>query len=122
MLRIHEKTTITGELAPVCLRLEAGGLWLSVGSGEAFPIPGDALETVMRRYGAPFDPDASVTRVASLGLGGGRHLHHLRHLAGYDVIARDYLLYERPEAEPLCAMSTTVAGALEYLARAGQRV
>jgi hypothetical protein len=45
-------------------------------------------------------------------------LRHVRHLAGYDVIARDYLVHDRGDGtEPLCAMATRVAAALAHLAR-----
>ena len=45
-------------------------------------------------------------------------LRHVRHLAIYDVIARDYLVYEAPHREPMCALATIVAGALGHLGRA----
>ena len=32
-------------------------------------------------------------------------------------VAKDWLVYERAGEEPLCALATTVAGALDYLAR-----
>jgi hypothetical protein len=53
-----------------------------------------------------------------LDLGDGRVLRHIRHLGRYDVIARDYLTYSVPTQEPLCALATTVAGALAHLGRA----
>ena len=80
-----------------------------------------ALEKVMARYGAPFDPEAHVAVIGELELGDGRRLRQVRHLAGYDVIARDYLVLEPVEGESLCALGTTVAGALQFLARAGLR-
>lgn len=81
-------------------------------------LPEGALDAVMQKFGAPLEANQKLGEVATLDLGGGRSLRHVRHLARYDVIARDWLVYERPGAEPLCAMATTVAGALEHLARA----
>ena len=118
MLKIDETLTAAGELAPVFLRLEDGGLEI-VGEGGARPVPEGALEEVMAQFGAPFDPEEPVAVVASLALGDGRALRHVRHLSGFDVIARDYLLYETPGQEPVCALVRTVAAALGHLARVG---
>jgi hypothetical protein len=118
MLKIHEITTASGALSAVFLRLEDGVLVLG-GDHEAFVLPHGALEAVMARFGAPLDPSSRVVSVAMLELGSGRALRHVRHLARYDVIARDYLVYEAADREPLCALATTVAGALDHLGRAG---
>lgn len=116
MLKIRELTDASGALAAVFLRLTNGGaLELARGEG-AVTLPSRALEAVMARYGAPFDPEAAISVEGTLLLGDGRILRHVRHLAGYDVIARDYLVYEAPGAETLCAMATTVARGLEHLA------
>jgi len=86
--------------------------------GVALGLPSGALAVVMARYGAPFDPDAPITVVGSLPLGDGGVSRHVRHLAGYDVIARDYLVHDRGDGtEPPCAMATRVAAALAHLAR-----
>jgi hypothetical protein len=117
MLKIHETTTAGGALAPVSLRDDAGTLVLV--TDEELPLPDGALEAVMARYGKPLEEGTSLVPVAALDLG-DRRLRHVRHLARYDVIARDYLVYERPDAEPLCALATTVAGALDHLGRAAR--
>jgi len=117
-LKIRELTDETGALAAVTLRLTQGGA-LELARGDvAMALPSRALEAVMARYGAPFDPEAAISVEGTLPLGDGRTLRHVRHLAGYDVIARDYLVYDAPGAEPLCAMATTVARGLEHLAAA----
>jgi hypothetical protein len=116
-LQIHEYTTATGELAPIFLAVEADELSL-IDDGTRFTLPAGALEAVMTRYGAPVDPAEPVRRVGSIALPHGGALSHVRHLAGYDVVSRDYLILERAEGEPLCVMATTVAGALGHLARA----
>jgi hypothetical protein len=122
MLKIREFTDDTGALASVFLRCTDGVLELvSSGDSDAVPLPAKALEAVMARYGDPFDPDAQIAVVGMLMLGAGRTLRHVRHLAGYDVIARDYLVYDAPEAAPLCALSTTVARGLEHLATIARR-
>lgn len=122
MLKIHELTTESGELAGVFLRLAEGGEGLEVVEpGGALPLPEEALEKVMTRYGAPFDDQAHVAVMGELELGAGRRLRQVRHLAGYDVIARDYLVLYSGNGEALCALGTTVAGALQFLARAALR-
>jgi len=115
MLKIREFADTGGVLSAVYL-IDANGV-LKIGNEAAsVALPENALAVVMARYGAPFDPDARIAEVATLALPGGRTLRHVRHLAGYDVIARDYLVYEGPGLTPLCALSTTVARALEHLA------
>ncbi len=122
-LKIHEVTRDDGGLSPVHLVVAGDGA-MSLASDddrEASALPEGALEAVMRRYGAPLEDGAKTTTVAAIDLRDGRSLRHVRHLARFDVIARDYLVYEAPDREPLCAMATTVAGALDHLARSLQR-
>jgi len=115
MLKIREFADTGGVLSAVYL-MEAHGV-LKIGNEAAsVALPDNALAVVMQRYGSPFDPDAPIAEVATLTLRDGRTLRHVRHLAGYDVIARDYVVYEGPGLTPLCALSTTVARALEHLA------
>jgi hypothetical protein len=113
-LKIHEFILPSGELASVFLRSDADRLSLVSEDGELVLPPG-ALRAVLLRYGAPFDPEALSESHGVLELGAGASLRHVRHLAGYDVIARDYLVYAEPGLEPVCAMATNVAGALRYL-------
>lgn len=122
MLKIHELTSATGVLEGVFLRVAAHGAELEiVEPAGARPLPAGVLEKVMQRYGAPFDPEAPIEVVGELELGEGRRLRQVRHLAGYDVIARDYVVLDVAGGESLCALGTTVAGALQFLARAAQR-
>ncbi|HYQ25754.1 MAG TPA: hypothetical protein VER04_01005 [Polyangiaceae bacterium] len=117
MLRIHEFSSPTGELSSVYLRLTDAQLEV-VSDDGAWPLPQGALHAVLARFGAPFDADVKSSLIDSLRLAEGESLRHVRHLAGYDVIARDYLVYEYPHGEPLCALAATVAAALLHLGRA----
>jgi hypothetical protein len=117
MLKIHESTTARGEIACVFLRVDGDSLAI-VSEEGTFALPGAAIDHVMARFGAPLDPREPLAEIATLDLGAGRSLRHVRHLARYDVIARDYVVYGAPGREPLCALATTVAGALEHLGRA----
>jgi hypothetical protein len=118
-LKIHELILPSGELSSVFLRREADQLLLASDEGE-LRLPAGALRAVMLRYGAPFDPRAMSHSQGVLELSAGASLRHVRHLAGYDVIARDYLVYSEPGLEAVCAMATNVAGALRYLALAAR--
>jgi hypothetical protein len=120
MLKVHETTTASGALSGVFLRWQEGVMYIVAGE-ETFSLPEGALDAVMQRFGAPLDPASRVGHVATLDLGRDCTLRHVRHLARYDVIARDYLVYERAGSEPLCALATTVAGALDHLGRASAR-
>jgi len=117
MLRIHEFSSASGALSSVYLRVQDGELEI-VTDERTWLLPGGALHAVLVRYGAPFDAQAKSSLIASLQLGEGQSLRHVRHLAGYDVIARDYLVYEQPNGEASCALAATVAAALLHLARA----
>lgn len=119
LLKIHEQTTSQGDLSPVFLRLSEGRLQIVAQDG-AFAVSQAALDAVMSRFGAPFDVEASIRVVATLELDEQRSLRHVRHLAGYDVIARDYLVYEQRGQESLCALSATVTAALLHLGRAAE--
>ena len=118
MLKIDETSRETG-LSPVFLRFDDGELAL-VSENGCFPLPDGALEAVMAKFGMPLDPGGQVADVATLDLTHEHRLRHVRHLSGYDVIARDYLIYETVGAEPRCALATTVAAALGHLGRAAQ--
>ncbi len=116
-MKIHETTRPDGTLADVSVEVTGGAAAIRAGD-DSFMLPDGAFDAVMSRFGEPFDPASRVDVLATLDLGRGRQLRHVRHLAGYDVIARDYLVYEAVGKAPLCALATTVAGALEHLGRA----
>lgn len=119
MLKIHETLLDSGEARQVHLTAGGGAI---VAGAERLDLPAGALSAVMRRFGGPLETSERVVAVAELALGDGGTLRHVRHRARYDVIARDYLVLETPgEADALCALATTVAGALEHLARGARK-
>jgi len=117
MFKIHEFSSASGELSSVYLRESAEQLEI-VSEDGAWPLPQGALYAVISRFGAPFDEDARSSLIATLHLAAGESLRHVRHLAGYDVIGRDYLVYDHPNGEALCALAATVAAALLHLGKA----
>lgn len=122
-LAIDERTETDGTLARTYLVREDGSLAVELegAAPESHLLPEGVLDAVMTRFGKPLEPTEKLTEVASLDLGDGGRLRHVRHLARYDVIALDYLVLERPGEEPLVAIATTVAGALVHLGRAASR-
>jgi len=117
MFRIHEFSSADGLLSSVYLRPADDQLEI-VSDDGVWTLPPGALYAVLARFGAPFDEAAKSSLVATLHLVDGQSLRHVRHLAGYDVIARDYLVYEHPNGEALCALAATVAAALLHLGHA----
>ncbi len=115
MLKIHETTTASGELSPVFLRVDDDETLNLVSGEEVMQLPASSLDHVMARFGQPLDTGERLAEVGTLDLGDGRVMRHVRHLGHYDVIARDYVIYSVPGQEPLCALATTVAGALAHL-------
>ncbi|MBS1121742.1 MAG: hypothetical protein H6Q90_3970 [Deltaproteobacteria bacterium] len=73
-----------------------------------------AVDRVMCRYGRPLDPEIGLSG-DHLELPGGYRLRRLRFHAIVDAEARDYLVWERPDGEPLAAVGTMVTAALRYL-------
>lgn len=116
-MKIHETTNADGTLLPIALHVAGGTLELQSGT-EVLSLPEGALDAVMARYAKPLEPSSKLLEVGVLVLDEDRRLRHVRHLATFDVIALDYLVYESPDAEPRCALATTVAAALGHLARA----
>lgn len=84
------------------------------GDASAGELSVAALDRVMHRYGRPLEAGISLVGDA-LALPGGFALRRLRHHAIVDADARDYLVWERPDGEPLCALARMVTSALRYL-------
>lgn len=117
-LFLDEHTLGDGSLGRTVLRLEEDdALALERDGARLGLLPEGAVEAVMERFGGPLADDVSPS-TPGLELGGGASLHPLRHLARYDVIARDYVVLVRPGTDARVLLATTLAGALEHLARA----
>jgi len=116
-ITIHETTDDAGARVRTRLAQVEGGPALRIGE-ELLPLPDGALEAVMKRYGKPLDAQAGDMMVDErLELGDGRALVRFRFMRRYDVIARDYLVLYEAEGDPLCEMATSIAAALDHLAR-----
>lgn len=72
-----------------------------------------AIDRVMCRYGRPLEHGIALEG-ESLTCGRYR-LRRLRYHAVVDVEGRDYLVWERPDGEPLACVAATVTAVLRYL-------
>ncbi len=115
MLLVHESLSAEGEAERVYLACTDGALVLLEGETEV-ELPEAVLMRVFARYGNPLEPSVRIEG-PSLSLPSGARITHMRFLARYDVIAKDYLVLERPGAEPLVELATGIVAALQHLAR-----
>jgi hypothetical protein len=115
MLKIHETLGENGQRQSIYLKVSDGELVL-IEDERHVAISSVILFTVFERYGKPLD---ATTRLdgAKIELGNGVFVHHLRHLAKFDVIGRDYLVLVRPGKEPLAELAISISGALLHLTR-----
>jgi hypothetical protein len=113
-MRIGERTLQDGSIAPITVSVADDTLSLRIGDQLLGELPLQTLFVVMDRYAKSLD--GSVQVPAGLDLGGGASLSMLRHLARYDVIARDWLVLARPGREPIAELAVSILAALEHLA------
>ena len=73
-----------------------------------------ALDRVMVRYGRALEPDIALDG-DHLELDGGYRLYRLRYHAIVDAEGRDYLVWQRPNEEPLAVVASMATAALRYL-------
>jgi hypothetical protein len=117
MLKIHEVSSPSGELQCVHLKLDGGELVLIDGIRDVeIELPLSLLFSVFERYGKPL-ADNVEPEGAHLKLSEHASLTHFRHLARFDVIARDFLVLTREGHEALAELSVSIAGALLHLTR-----
>jgi hypothetical protein len=72
-----------------------------------------AVDRVMCRYGRPLDP--GITLDGESLMCGAYRLRRLRFHAIVDAEGRDYLVWERPDGEPLACVAAMATAALRYL-------
>ncbi len=94
--------------------VDDGAVVIRDDDGATGRLPRLALERVMTRFGRPLEEGATLDG-EYLDLTDGYRLRRYRFHAIVDAEARDYLVWERPDGEPLAALSTTVAAALRFL-------
>lgn len=114
MLLLDERILADGTHAKTHAGLAAGKIRIEDSDGSSGELSIAALDRVMQRYGRELD-DAIALVGDVLELPGGYRLRRLRYHAAVDATGRDYLVWERPDGEPLAAVGTMVTAALRYL-------
>jgi hypothetical protein len=114
VLLLDERIRTDGTRARSWASLAGERVRITDDDGPAGELSIAALDRVMGRYGRPLDPAIRLEGEV-LALPGGHRLRRLRHHAPVDATGRDYLVWERPEGEPLAAVATMVTAALRYL-------
>ncbi len=113
-LLLDERILADGSHARTYATFAAGTLHVEDEGGPTGELSLAALDRVMVRYGLPLEAGVSVTGDA-LELPEGRRLRRMRYHAVVDAEGRDYLVWERPGAEPIAVIATHATAALRYL-------
>lgn len=114
MLLLDERICADGTHARTHVALDGAKVRIRDDDGTGGELSIAALDRVMTRYGRALD-DAIALVGDALDLPGGYRLRRLRFHAVVDATGRDYLVWERPDGEPLAAVATMVTAALRYL-------
>lgn len=114
MLLLDERIQADGTHARTHLERVGERVRLRDDDGTAGELSVVALDRVMTRYGRALDPALALTGDA-LALPGGYRLRRLRYHAAVDATGRDYLVWERPGAEPVAVVAAMATSALRYL-------
>jgi hypothetical protein len=120
MLVIHESIGDDGAPRTVEVGAEDGQLVVRTAEWGTVVLPMLALERVMDRYARPLAEDVALDG-PSVSLGPSGMLYRIRHLARYDVIARDFVVWAPPGREPVAELATSVSAALVHLAKAASQ-
>jgi hypothetical protein len=110
---LDERIRPDGSLARTWATYAADRLELHDDEGASGALSVLALDRVMCRYGRALEPDIVLDGDSLLC--GKYQLRRLRYHALVDAEARDYLVWQRPDGEPLACIAATAAAALRYL-------
>jgi hypothetical protein len=72
-----------------------------------------AVDRVMCRYGRPLDHGVALEGESLIC--GSYRLRRLRYHALVDTEGRDYLVWERPDGEPVACLAAMITSVLRYL-------
>jgi len=116
-LLLDERILADGAHACTYATLAGGGIRIEDEAGPSGELSVAALDRVMVRYGLPLEDglSTSVAQGEALDLGGGQRLRRFRYRAVVDADVRDYLVWERPDHEPVAVIATHATAALRYL-------
>ncbi len=114
MLLLDERILGDGAVSRTRASLSGAKIRIEDDDGTSGELSVPALDRVMTRYGRALDESIPLAGDV-LELPGGYRLRRLRFHAVVDAEGRDYLVWERPGAEPLAVIATMVTAALRYL-------
>jgi hypothetical protein len=99
--------------------LRAAGGVISLEEPEQITeLPLSLVLSVFARYGKPLAAEILLTG-PTLALSDSIKVLHLRHLARFDVIAKDYMVLLAEGSEPCAELATGITAALSFLASKG---
>jgi hypothetical protein len=110
---LDERIKADGTHARTWAASEGDRLRIGDDEGLAGELSLIAVDRVMRRYGRPLAREIGLDG-ESLPCGSYR-LRRLRYHAAVDADGRDYLVWERPDGEPLACVAAVATAALRYL-------
>ncbi len=114
MLLLDERILPDGTHARTHAFVSGDRVRISDDDGTSGELSIAGLDRVMFRYGRPLEESIALVGDV-LDLPGGYRLRRLRYHAAVDATGRDYLVWERPEGDPLAVVATMVTAALRYL-------
>lgn len=114
VLLLDERILPDGTHAKSWASPSEGGIHLRDDDGTDGELSVTALDRVMTKYGRPLDAGIALDG-EHLELSNGFRLRRLRYHAIVDAEGRDYLVWERPDEEPLAVVATMATAALRYL-------
>jgi hypothetical protein len=116
VLLLDERIKADGTHVRTWAASEQGRIRITDDDGPSATLSLVAVDRVMCRYGKPLDHGIALEGDSLVCGAAGRHrLRRLRYRAGVDADGRDYLVWERPDGEPLACIATMATAALRYL-------
>ncbi len=114
MLLLDERILADGTHARTHAEVSGDKVRIRDDDGTTGELSIAAIDRVMTRYGRELEDTIALVGDV-LELPGGYRLRRLRYHAVVDATGRDYLVWERPEGEPLAVVGAMVTAALRYL-------
>ncbi len=113
MLLLDERIKPDGAHVRTWATFEAGRVRITDEDGATGELSVLAVDRVMCRYGRALAHEVALE--GDVLMCAGYRLRRLRYHAIVDAESRDYLVWERPDGEPLACVATMVTAALRFL-------
>jgi hypothetical protein len=116
VLLLDERIKADGSHARTWAASAGDRLRISDDDGPTGELSLVAVDRVMCRYGRPLEHGIALEGESLVcGECGAYRLRRLRYHAAVDAEGRDYLVWERPDGEPLACVAAMATAALRYL-------